>query len=209
MKLDSLLTQVPSSEYKKNGRTWATFSCKCGSLKDLSKTKVVNRHILSCGCLVNTNATKHGLRKHPLYSKWNSMISRCYVSSSISYQYYGERGIEVCDMWRDSFIDFYNWAIENGYREDLELDRIDVNKGYSPENCRFVDHSTQMSNRRIYGVSKYKGVILVGNRWRAYHYTEGKTIHLGLFKSEDEAFQHRENFLNINLNKGVTNHAVF
>lgn len=89
---------------------------------------------------------KHGLSKHPLHSLWRGMISRCKRHKD-----YAGRGIDLCDEWKE-FISFYKWAIANGWHEhnghDLSIDRIDNNKGYSPDNCRWVDAKTQARNTR-------------------------------------------------------------
>ena len=90
----------------------------------------------------------HGGSHTRLYSIWKSMKSRCYCPNWKPYFLYGARGITVCDEWRNSFEAFRNWALAHGYRDDLELDRMDVNGNYSPINCRWVSHYTQTINRR-------------------------------------------------------------
>jgi hypothetical protein len=76
------------------------------------------------------------------------MIQRCYNPIYKGYENYGARGINVCDEWRYGFIKFYTWAINNGWAKGLTLDRIDNNKGYSPNNCRYVTYTTNLRNRR-------------------------------------------------------------
>lgn len=95
----------------------------------------------------NLRNYKHGLSSHNLYYRWNGILDRCNNKNSPQYKYYGERGIEVCEEWK-KFIPFYNWAINNGYKKELEIDRINNNGNYCPENCRFVNHLIQMNNKR-------------------------------------------------------------
>ncbi|MDE5415496.1 hypothetical protein [Alkalihalobacterium chitinilyticum] len=95
---------------------------------------------------------KHGLlqgnRNRRLYKIWYDMKRRCYNQNSRNYRNYGGRGIEVCDQWLSDFAEFYHWAMENGYDDRLQLDRIDVNGDYEPINCRFATHQEQQNNRR-------------------------------------------------------------
>jgi hypothetical protein len=89
----------------------------------------------------------HGGRKTRLYEIWYNMRQRCYNSNIESYKNYGGRGIIVCDEWKNDFVSFRDWALSNGYTESLTLDRIDVNKDYCPENCRWVSQLIQQNNR--------------------------------------------------------------
>ena len=85
---------------------------------------------------------------HRLYSIWHKMCRRCSNPKEDSYYNYGARGIRVCTEWLD-YDTFYDWAMDNGYSKDLSLDRIDNNKGYSPDNCRWATPKAQTRNRRI------------------------------------------------------------
>ena len=82
-----------------------------------------------------------------LYKTWLHMKERCYSPKDKRYAHYGERGIVLCEKWKNDFLTFAEWAVNNGYEEHLTIDRIDVNKGYCPENCRWVTMIVQQNNR--------------------------------------------------------------
>lgn len=82
------------------------------------------------------------------YGKWKNMISRCYNELDKDYKNYGGRGITICEEWRDSFLSFYEWALDNEYQEGLTIDRINNDKGYSPDNCEWKTRKEQQRNRR-------------------------------------------------------------
>lgn len=99
----------------------------------------------------------HGMSDTRLFKTWVHMKDRCYNPKDKRYSAYGGRGITVCDEWLNAFLPFYEWAISHGYDDTLTIDRIDVNKGYFPENCRWVDMKTQQNNRRNNHRLEYKG----------------------------------------------------
>lgn len=89
---------------------------------------------------------KHGLKNTRLYRIWNGIKSRCFIPSHSKYEYYGGRGITVCPEWKDDFKAFYDWAMSNGYQDNLTIDRIDCNGNYEPSNCRWVTMKVQQNN---------------------------------------------------------------
>lgn len=91
---------------------------------------------------------KHGYRKNRLYTIWCNIKARCNNNNNIAYMNYGGRGITVCDEWNKSFSTFKDWALSNNYQENLTIDRINTDLGYSPENCRWSDRKTQNNNKR-------------------------------------------------------------
>ena len=93
------------------------------------------------------------------------MLRRCYIKEDIAYPRYGGRGIKMCDEWKNSFIAFYKWSCDNGYSDNLSIDRIDNNGNYCPENCRWADNYTQANNKRNNRVFEYKGKCLTLSEW--------------------------------------------
>lgn len=142
--------KLPSGQYNR------AFLCKCdcGNQKAIRLLHLVRGRIKTCGC---TNE-HHNLSKKPLYRCWRSMKERCYLESYINAERYSTRGIKVCDEWKNSFISFMEWALNNGYKENLRIDRINNNGDYHPNNCRFVTNQENVNNREITFRVKYNDV---------------------------------------------------
>ena len=115
------------------------------------------------GC--NNPNYKHGHTKTHLYQTWGNAKSRCYDVKSAPYKDYGGRGITVCDEWLNNFQAFYDWAMSSGYKEGLTLDRIDNNKGYSPDNCRWATIKEQSNNRRSNTYLAFRGERKTVSQW--------------------------------------------
>lgn len=139
-------------------RRW-TCLCDCGGKTTTDTNKLTSGNTQSCGCLTRETARnrhlEHGGKGSRLYNIWKNARQRCRNPKNPDYQkWYGARGVHFAREW-DDFGKFREWALANGYRDDLTLDRIDPNGGYSPENCRWVDWKEQRHNQR-----RSKGVML-------------------------------------------------
>ena len=124
--------------------------CDCGNTCFVISRYLPNGHVTSCGCRKReTQIPKtHGESKSRLYKIWRSMKYRCNNPASKDFRNYGGRGISVCVAWQSDFAAFREWALANGYKEGLSIDRIDVNGNYTPENCRWISSFAQHSNTR-------------------------------------------------------------
>ena len=109
---------------------------------------------------------RHGLRRTRLYRIWANIKTRCFNKNDPHYERWGGRGITMCPDWKDSFMNFYEWAMEHGYQNDLEIDRIDNDHGYWPENCRWITHAEQARNKRTSILLTYNGKTQTAAEWR-------------------------------------------
>lgn len=126
-----------SFAYSKNGSYWNCM-CDCGNTTVVYLGKLTTGATKSCGCI---SKTALGLYNERIYDCYKSMIDRCTRLKNIAYHNYGGRGISVCPEWKNSFKCFYEWAMNNGYADNLTIDRIDSDKNYEPSNCRWITKS--------------------------------------------------------------------
>lgn len=140
--------------------------CDCGNIAYVRGYKLRSGYTKSCGCLRHEKyAIKHGKRHTRLYTIWLNMKDRCCNKNTPSYKNYGARYINVCDDWQHDFMNFYNWAMDNGYQEGLTIDRIDNNKGYSPDNCHWTTPKQQCNNKRNNVYLTYNGKTQTMMQW--------------------------------------------
>jgi len=159
------LTVIKQGEYyicPANGYRYVQWFCKCdcGNERTVRTCALRSGDTQSCGCiakeiLIKRNTT-HNKYHSRLHSIWSNMKNRCSNPNSKRYKDYGGRGITVCEEWKENFENFYNWAVQNGYEKELTLDRVDTNKGYNQENCRWATYQTQANNTRTNKYIVYK-----------------------------------------------------
>lgn len=184
------------------GRRMVKCRCSCG----LETT--VNWQTLKRGTSKSCKHCAHittGYKKERLYPIWREMRNRCYNENTPNYKYYGGRGISVCEEWRVSYLAFREWAYANGYDENASfgkctLDRIDVNGNYCPENCRWVDITTQNRNKSMQRNNKsgYTGVYLTPypyHPWQSTVCVNSKLIYIGYYATKKEAVEARNKYI--------------
>lgn len=160
---------IRQKHHVEEGRVYYLCDCDCGNTVIVQYSHLISGNTKSCGCLqkelTSKRFAKHNNSTHPLYGVWTMMKQRCYNHNNKSYKNYGARGIKVCDEWKNDFITFYNWAIENGYKDGLTIDRLNVNEDYSPNNCAWVTQKIQQNNRRNNIVINYGGFSGTLSQW--------------------------------------------
>ena len=142
---------------KNKSAIWRCRCLLCGQEKDVVGLSLINGHSTKCrACVPKTTLSKphRGTRLYHIYS---AMKQRCTNPKNKSYSNYGGRGISMCNEWLNNPDAFIEWAIANGYNDGLTIDRIDNNRNYSPENCRWIPSSIQSSNRRSCIHIEYNG----------------------------------------------------
>lgn len=186
---------------KREKNRYAHCKCTCGKEKDVSLKHLFSGKIKSCGCLEIESRIKHGLHNHPLYVRWLGMIQRCTNPKSNSYKNYGARGIKVCPQWMGilGLKNYIKFCINNGWKKELTVDRINNNGDYEPSNIRFVGYHIQGINQRISSknTSGYRGVSFgkSANKWLPTIRVNNKRIYLGRYDTKKEAVEARNKFI--------------
>ena len=153
--------------------TWLC-KCECGNEKVISARSLSNKSAKSCGCLasekrrenmIKINGFYHGYSSEKLRAVWFLLVRRCSEPTCKDFKYYGARGIKVCYEWLNDFQAFYDWAMSNGYKEGLTIDRIDANGNYEPSNCRWATMKEQSNNKRNNVLITFKGETHTLKQW--------------------------------------------
>jgi len=146
------LVVLRKTDLRRKGKILWICQCDCGNMHQAMSSRLISGHTKSCGCYQREKITEmnltHGGSHSRLYSIWASMKTRCSNPNYKKFDYYGGRGITVCHEWQESFETFRDWALANGYRDDLTLDRKNGDKGYFPENCQWATWSEQRLNQK-------------------------------------------------------------
>lgn len=152
LKIDKKVPRYYPNGTIRGHRTYYKCQCECGNIVSIERSCLLSGTTKSCGCYAKEKAKTanitHNLTHHRLYNIFHKMRARCLKTKCKSYPNYGGRGITICPEWKNNFLAFYNWAINNGYSDNLSLDRIDVNGNYEPSNCRWTTSKIQNNNKR-------------------------------------------------------------
>ena len=157
--------------------------CRCGTERDVRDAELRRHGSLSCGCYNVEVSTTHHKTGTRLYEIWHGMKQRCNNPDNKDAHNYCGRGIRVCDEWNNDFVAFETWALNNGYADNLSLDRIDVNGDYCPTNCRWATQSQQARNTRFNHFLEFGGKRQTIADWADEtgidYYTLAKRIEVG------------------------------
>ena len=195
------LGRMYPNENSKNKLRYGLFKCQyCGKDFKTAFSSIKRGYTKSCGCLRKSLRKTHGLSSHKFYHTWDNMMKRCYNPKNKDYYNYGGRGIIVCEEWLD-IRNFIDW-VEKTNIEGYTLDRIDNDKGYSPDNCRWADKTTQVMNRGIaknnksgyIGVSFYKSY----SKWCSEIYHQGNKVRIGYYDTALEGALARDKYIKEN-----------
>ena len=179
--------------------SFGLYECQYCGKEFEAQSNNIKHGLKSCGCQRKGINKTHGLTYNKFYKTWYGMLQRCNNPKIKAYKNYGGRGITVCEEWLD-VRNFVAWS-ESTYPniEGYTLDRINNDKGYSPENCRWVDRATQGLNQRMKknNTSGYVGIYWnnKNNNWKAFIYLSNGRFNMGTFSTKEEAILTRDNYI--------------
>lgn len=172
----------------KNESIWQC-QCDCGNKVNVLMGRLKRNRTKSCGCYrqeFKTFGAKYNeIKYRRLYNIWGKMKARCYQKSNEYYKNYGGRGIQICNEWLESFDNFRDWAITNGYQDDLTIDRINNDGNYEPNNCRWATYLIQANNTRANRLLTYKGKTQTFSQWARELGINKTTLYQRLAKHSD------------------------
>ena len=185
------LTVLRKQRMRRHARSYWLCQCQCGQRKCIKGTDLILSKTQSCGCY-RREKTSQTFRKHGdggnnrsrLYGAWAGMKQRCLNEKCEQYKYYGGRGIKLCKLWHD-FRAFKKWALANGWREVLEIDRIDNDGDYCPENCHWNTRKGNMRNTRRTRWFTINGETKSLSEWCEIYDVSYKTVHARLERGWD------------------------
>lgn len=211
-----MLTVVQHDKSYSGKNTKWICKCDCGKTVSVFRTALIVGRTKSCGCYNISRTierqTKHGKCNTRLYRCWSDMKQRCTNKNFKEYANYGGRGINVCNEWKNSFINFENWAMTHGYSDGLSIDRIDIDRDYCPENCRWATYYQQARNRTNNIYIEYNGKRMIAKDWAKYLGIPYETIrgrlNKGLSIEEVLSTTHRKTGKKINESVHTSYHTV-
>ena len=160
-----LYTELRPVGYDKTRKTYAYCRCECGNNRWVVAQRV-GKYSFSCkSCANKTKGVKHNKYKTPLYSVWLGMKSRCKPRKNNKWQSYIDKGIYVCDEWKDDFEAFYIWALDKGYKKGLSIERINNHGPYAPDNCKWATSHEQSRNKSNNIFIEHKGKKMIFYDW--------------------------------------------
>ena len=166
--------------------------CDCGNEIEVTGSNIKSGNTTSCGCKQKEIAKKihykHGETGTRLFVIWVHMKQRCFNPNDKAYKYYGERGIKVCEEWANNFKTFSDWAISNGYSDELTIDRINVNGNYEPSNCQWITIQEQQRNKRDNTKVLFNGYCRTVGEWAKEFNCSPSTVYKEILKREKRVF---------------------
>ena len=189
--------KVLEKSFIKNKHIYWKCQCRCNKIVHILGTSLKGGKTKSCGCYKQENNIgkrrfKHGQSngKNPLYGVWNSIKQRIFNPNHKDYHNYRGRGIKICKEWLDDYKIFYSWAISNGYQKGLEIDRIDNDGNYEPDNCKWSTRTEQALNKQQKSNSGYPYIYIRQNKYVIIKRINGIKKYFGSFESAQEAQKH-------------------